>query len=736
MKKLPVIISLLLVLLTEMATAQKVGINRTNPTEALDVNGNAKADTIKAQVIRITNNAGINKVLRSDANGNGSWTTLPSTGGGGSLDSAYNFGGAGAGRSINAVNGAVLIQGTDGLQVTGVNATGADLSLSGNGTRMFFYPKKSAFRAGAVTSDNWNRDSIGEFSFAGGINTLAKGSAAAAFGQSTTASGPYSAVWGSFSAATAAYATAGGYSSIASGSSSAAIGNFTQARGFYSTTLGNNTIANSNGTLVIGTYNDTITATTSSSSFTNTTPLFIIGNGSSSTVRSNAMVVKYNGSVGIGTNNPSGRLEVNANTGAVLINGTDGLQVTGTYGSGTDLSLNGAGTKMFFYPKKAAFRAGHVTVANWNKDSIGNYSFAGGYNPIAKGNYAVALGTSANASGEYAAALGYTPFASGSSSVAIGFFARASGNSAIAIGNYAEARAPYSTAAGYASIADGSYAISMGNGSSAAGENAFAAGYGTHANGFASTSAGSNATAAGAYATAIGNNPLASGDNSFAAGAFSTASGIGAVSMGDNTIASGANSSCFGKDNYAASSNCFVLGRFNDSVAGSSAGSWIATDPLFIVGNGASAASRHNALVIFKNGNGEIDGTFIPSVSNTYSLGKNNRKWSEVWATNGTIQTSDERLKKNIRPIGYGLAAVLKMRPVMYQWKEGNPDNQVGFIAQEIVKIVPEAVVKTSDEEPLGMKYAEIIPVLTRAIQEQQQLIDELRNELEKIKSR
>jgi hypothetical protein len=78
----------------------------------------------------------------------------------------------------------------------------------------------------------------------------------------------------------------------------------------------------------------------------------------------------------------------------------------------------------------------------------------------------------------------------------------------------------------------------------------------------------------------------------------------------------------------------------------------------------------------------------------------------------------------------------MQMRPVSYLWKDGTGGNQIGFIAQEIMQIIPEAVVKTSDAEPLGMKYAELIPVLTKAIQEQQSLIEKLQIEIEKLKQK
>ncbi len=55
----------------------KVGINTASPTEALDVNGNAKADTVKATYLKVSVGAGAGKVMTSDANGNALWSIGP-----------------------------------------------------------------------------------------------------------------------------------------------------------------------------------------------------------------------------------------------------------------------------------------------------------------------------------------------------------------------------------------------------------------------------------------------------------------------------------------------------------------------------------------------------------------------------------------------------------------------------------------------------------------------------------
>lgn len=132
-----------------------------------------------------------------------------------------------------------------------------------------------------------------------------------------------------------------------------------------------------------------------------------------------------------------------------------------------------------------------------------------------------------------------------------------------------------------------------------------------------------------------------------------------------------------------------------------------------------------------------INGICRPNTNGAFSLGTPTRRWSIVWAANGTIQTSDLRLKKNIETLDYGLDKVLNMRPVRYDWK-AQPDSaqHLGFIAQEMQEVVPEVVQGGEDEDaPLGVKYSELIPVLVKAVQEQQAQIDAQQQEIEKLKA-
>jgi hypothetical protein len=89
-----------------------------------------------------------------------------------------------------------------------------------------------------------------------------------------------------------------------------------------------------------------------------------------------------------------------------------------------------------------------------------------------------------------------------------------------------------------------------------------------------------------------------------------------------------------------------------------------------------------------------------------------------------TTATSDEKFKYNIRPLNYGLETLLQLKPVNFQWIEGEEDD-LGFIAQDVAEIIPEAV-NTNWNSDLLFRYESLIPILTKAIQEQNLLIKAL----------
>jgi hypothetical protein len=91
---------------------------------------------------------------------------------------------------------------------------------------------------------------------------------------------------------------------------------------------------------------------------------------------------------------------------------------------------------------------------------------------------------------------------------------------------------------------------------------------------------------------------------------------------------------------------------------------------------------------------------------------------------------SDFNLKNSIEPINYGINCINKLKPVSYLWNDVNrkldstiPD--IGFIAQDVMDVIPEAVRSNGDGD-LQLNYKAITATLVKAIQEQQALIKAL----------
>ncbi|MFK8012188.1 MAG: tail fiber domain-containing protein [Marinicellaceae bacterium] len=121
-----------------------------------------------------------------------------------------------------------------------------------------------------------------------------------------------------------------------------------------------------------------------------------------------------------------------------------------------------------------------------------------------------------------------------------------------------------------------------------------------------------------------------------------------------------------------------------------------------------------------------------PQTDNVFDIGSSSFRFAAMHATNINSTnpvnvTSDKRLKDNINELNYGLSEILSLKPVSYRLKNGGNDKKhLGLIAQEVEILIPEIVNKANDEnQTRSMRYAELVPVLIRATQEQQSLIDQ-----------
>ena len=108
---------------------------------------------------------------------------------------------------------------------------------------------------------------------------------------------------------------------------------------------------------------------------------------------------------------------------------------------------------------------------------------------------------------------------------------------------------------------------------------------------------------------------------------------------------------------------------------------------------------------------------------------------------------SDKRLKKDIKTTENNLDKILSLRPVEYKWKEGPREGvkEIGLIAQEVEKVVPEVVRVQSrhDDENYDegvdykqVDYEHLVSTLIGAMQEQQDQINDLKKEIQTLKNK
>ncbi len=237
----------------------------------------------------------------------------------------------------------------------------------------------------------------------------------------------------------------------------------------------------------------------------------------------------------------------------------------GNYSSTADIGDPGAGARLAWYPKKAAFRVGKVAGDHWDDAKVGvgsaamgestvasgaraialgagtlaagDFSFATGHVTWAGGDYSTALGAYTVASGDYSTAFGYYAEGIGVASAAIGNEAKASGDSSAALGANTVASGHYSTAMGYKTTASAFYSTAMGTETTASGDGSAAIGKGTVASGHYSTAMGMTTEATGTMSFALGLNTEATGDSSLASGVMSRAYGDASTAMGEDTSA-------------------------------------------------------------------------------------------------------------------------------------------------------------------------------------------------------
>jgi hypothetical protein len=118
------------------------------------------------------------------------------------------------------------------------------------------------------------------------------------------------------------------------------------------------------------------------------------------------------------------------------------------------------------------------------------------------------------------------------------------------------------------------------------------------------------------------------------------------------------------------------------------------------------------------------------------------------WTLNGrnfvTTSPSDERAKTNVVELESSLDKILSLRGVSFDWNAevvpslaAEQDRQIGLIAQEVEKIVPEVVSiqKFEGQELRSVRYENLVALLIEGMKEQQQQIDDLKQRVSELES-
>jgi len=201
------------------------------------------------------------------------------------------------------------VSGNEGVVFDGTPGVGG-MPVSGSGTRLVWSPGDGAFRAGGVVNDRWDPGRVGNYSVAMGLDTLASGSfsfamgygcvaqsgGAFAMGQNCNAQSEYSVALGNATYTYGSAATALGSTTTAGGPDSLATGTGTTAEGISSTSMGETTTAAAYASVVMGRFN---VIAGNAMSVVDTDPVLVVGNGTSTTNRSNAFTLLRNGNLTI-----------------------------------------------------------------------------------------------------------------------------------------------------------------------------------------------------------------------------------------------------------------------------------------------------------------------------------------------------------------------------------------------------------------------------------------------------
>lgn len=481
------------------------------------------------------------------------------------------------------------------------------------------------------------------------------------------------------------------------------------------------------------------------------------------------------GSTALGLNNTAKGNSAVALGSSVTVNGDNSV------GLGFFSSASGERSTAAGYVANAAGFAS--TAIGFGPIAQGNYSVSIGSNTRAIGGGTLSMGDNAYATGNSAVSIGYYTRARSDYSLVVGKFNDSTAtNRLFEIGNGTaeNARSNAVTILNNGSALFTAPAILPG-----VPDNPPATGAGNRMMWYADKAAfrAGNVINDSWDKDKTGNVSFAAGSNTQASGITSTAFGNFAFALGDISLAAG--NSVFAKARTAT-----TFGTYNDITDNPNPVADAAGDRLFQIGNGSGNLARSNALTILRNGNMGMAGVlnplrpisfppllgekilFFPGAIGEVGIGVYNNELrlhcdnpgsivsfgtqdyagvfaqagrfqisapyalfvnGSIWA-NGTTYASDERFKQNIRPITGALDKLLQLNGVEYEMrkelftdKNFMAGKQIGLIAQNVEKVVPEAVHESEGYK--GVDYAKLVPLLIESIKE-------LKKEIEVLKSK
>ena len=190
----------------------------------------------------------------------------------------------------------------------------------------------------------------------------------------------------------------------------------------------------------------------------------------------------------------------------------------------------------------------------------------------------------------------------------------------------------------------------------------------------------------------------------------------------DFRVESNANANMFFLD---ANGEHISFGTTNGTVAQSNITGGLSYKPaaqLEVSGNGTQAAFFNRTdtgnLIGFMTGSSSVGAISVTGSGTTYHT------------------TSDRRLKENIEPL-VATDKLMAMNPVSYTWK-AFPDEprSMGFIAQEMAEVMPEAVSTNEHNDMMSMDYGRITPILVSALQDAHRKIEQLEQRIANMESK